>query len=184
MGGRRPGALRRARSFLDEENAMDQDDRDFPPSAWEARVKAAYQRMKQGMRPVPWLPRVTNLTGLRRQVRRARAGGGAGPRRPATFHACLGRHARTRHRAQPDRDAGGAASSPRGGGARSRAATEGAGVQPMLDGGLPGSQADARGGRSEQRDRSAGAGDEARTAQAARAAAETEKAQRARRERG
>src|ERR1041385_2252158 len=74
MGGRRPGALRRARSFLDEENAMDQDDRDFPPSAWEERVKAAYQRMKQGIRPVPWLPRVTNLTGLRRQVRRARAG--------------------------------------------------------------------------------------------------------------
>jgi hypothetical protein len=53
---------------------MDQDDRDFPPFAWEERVKAAYQRMKQGMRPVPWLPRVTNLTGLRRQVRRARAG--------------------------------------------------------------------------------------------------------------
>jgi hypothetical protein len=53
---------------------MDEDDRDFPPSAWEARIEAAYRRMKQGLRPVPWLPRVTNLTGLRRQVRRARAG--------------------------------------------------------------------------------------------------------------
>lgn len=53
---------------------MDDDDRDFSPAAWEARIEAAYRRMKQGLRPVPWLPRVTNLTGLRRQVRRARAG--------------------------------------------------------------------------------------------------------------
>src|SRR6185369_100458 len=72
--GRGPGAFRRARSFFQEKNAMDEDDRDFPPSAWEARIEAAYRRMKQGLRPDPWLPRVTNLTGLRRQVRRARAG--------------------------------------------------------------------------------------------------------------
>jgi hypothetical protein len=60
---------------------MDEDDRDFPPSAWEARIEAAYRRMKRGLRPDPWLPRVTNLTGLRRQVRRARAGviGSASP---------------------------------------------------------------------------------------------------------
>jgi hypothetical protein len=53
---------------------MDEDDRDFPPEAWEARIEAAYRRMKQGLRPEPWLPRVTSLKGLRRQVRRARAG--------------------------------------------------------------------------------------------------------------
>jgi predicted RNase H-like nuclease (RuvC/YqgF family) len=53
---------------------MDEDDRDFPPEAWEARIAAAYRRMKEGQRPVSWLPRVLNLKGLRRQVRRARAG--------------------------------------------------------------------------------------------------------------
>jgi len=53
---------------------MDDDDRDFPPEEWEARIEAAYRRMKQGLPPVSWLPRVMNLTGLRRQVRRARAG--------------------------------------------------------------------------------------------------------------
>jgi hypothetical protein len=47
------------------------DDRDFP---WEARIAAAYRRLKQGQRPERWLPNVTNLTALRRQVRRARAG--------------------------------------------------------------------------------------------------------------
>lgn len=53
---------------------MDDDDRDFPPEEWEARIEAAYRRMKQGLPPVSWLPRVSDLTGLRRQVRRARAG--------------------------------------------------------------------------------------------------------------
>lgn len=53
---------------------MEDDDRDFPPSQWEQRIVEAYRRMKAGQRPVPWLPRVTNLTRLRRQVRRARAG--------------------------------------------------------------------------------------------------------------
>lgn len=53
---------------------MDEDDRDFPPEAWEARIAAAYLRMKEGQRPVSWLPRVLSLKRLRRQVRRARAG--------------------------------------------------------------------------------------------------------------
>ena len=55
---------------------MDQelDDREFPPDAWEARIEAACRRMQQAVPPVPWLPRVMNLTALRREVRRARAG--------------------------------------------------------------------------------------------------------------
>lgn len=53
---------------------MDEDDPDFPDSAWEARIEAAYRRMEQGLPPVPWLPRVISLTALRRQVQRARAG--------------------------------------------------------------------------------------------------------------
>jgi hypothetical protein len=53
---------------------IEKDDRDFPPSEWEARVEAAYQRRLQGLPPVPWLPRVLNLTALRREVARLRAG--------------------------------------------------------------------------------------------------------------
>ena len=53
---------------------MDEDDRDFPPEEWQARIEAAYRRLKAGLPPVPWLPRVTDLTDLRRQVRRVRAG--------------------------------------------------------------------------------------------------------------
>lgn len=53
---------------------MDEDDRDFPPDAWKARIEAACRRMKHALPPVPWLPPTTNLTNLRRQVRRARAG--------------------------------------------------------------------------------------------------------------
>ncbi len=48
------------------------DDRDSPLT--ESRIEAAYRRMQQGLPPVPWLPRVMNLTALRRVVRRARAG--------------------------------------------------------------------------------------------------------------
>lgn len=53
---------------------MEENDRDFPPDAWEARIEAAYRRMQQALPPEPWLPRVMSLTDLRRQVRRLRAG--------------------------------------------------------------------------------------------------------------
>jgi hypothetical protein len=53
---------------------MDDDGRNFPPSEWEARIEAANRRMKEGLPPVPWLPRGLDLIGLRRQIRRARAG--------------------------------------------------------------------------------------------------------------
>ena len=55
----------------------DRDDRDDPekPSlGWEERIEAAYLRIRAGLPPVPWLPNLPTLTGLRRQVRRARAG--------------------------------------------------------------------------------------------------------------
>ena len=53
---------------------MEQDDRDSPDWEWNARIEAAYGRMLQGLPPVPWLPRVMNLTDLRRTVARLRAG--------------------------------------------------------------------------------------------------------------
>ncbi|HKS21287.1 MAG TPA: hypothetical protein VJZ76_00705 [Thermoanaerobaculia bacterium] len=53
---------------------MDEDDRDFPLEEWEARIEAAYRRIKEGGLPVPWLPRAMNLTVLRRQVRLVREG--------------------------------------------------------------------------------------------------------------
>ena len=64
---------------------MDQDDRDFPDSAWEAHIEAAYRRLQQGLPPEPWLPRVMSLVRLRRQIRRARAGviGPESPQIPA-----------------------------------------------------------------------------------------------------
>src|SRR5436190_890306 len=53
---------------------MDDQNRKFSPSEWEARIEAAYRRIQAGLPPVPWLPRLPALTALRRQVRRARAG--------------------------------------------------------------------------------------------------------------
>lgn len=52
----------------------DGDDRDTPSPGWEERIEAAYLRIKAGLPPVPWLPNLPTLTGVRRQVRRARAG--------------------------------------------------------------------------------------------------------------
>ena len=49
-------------------------DRNTPSLGWEERIEAAYLRIKAGLPPVPWLPNLPTLTGLRRQVRRARAG--------------------------------------------------------------------------------------------------------------
>jgi len=53
---------------------MKHDDREMPSPGWEERIEAAYQRIRAGLPPVPWLPNLPTLTGLRRQVRRARAG--------------------------------------------------------------------------------------------------------------
>ena len=50
------------------------DDRKTPSLGWEERIEAAYLRIKAGLPPVPWLPNLPTLTGIRRQVRRARAG--------------------------------------------------------------------------------------------------------------
>src|SRR5687768_13797688 len=52
----------------------DRDDRETPPLGWEERIEAAYLRIRAGLPPVPWLPNLPTLAGLRRQVRRARAG--------------------------------------------------------------------------------------------------------------
>jgi len=52
----------------------DRDDRETPAPGWEERIEAAYLRLRAGLPPVPWLPNLPTLTGLRRQVRRARAG--------------------------------------------------------------------------------------------------------------
>jgi hypothetical protein len=52
----------------------DGNDRDTPSLGWEERIEAAYLRIRAGLPPVPWLPNLPTLTGLRRQVRRARAG--------------------------------------------------------------------------------------------------------------
>jgi len=52
----------------------DGEDRDTPSLGWEERIEAAYLRINAGLPPVPWLPNLPTLTGLRRQVRRARAG--------------------------------------------------------------------------------------------------------------
>jgi hypothetical protein len=52
----------------------DRDDREMPSPGWEERIEAAYLRIRAGLPPVPWLPNLPTLTGLRRQVRRARAG--------------------------------------------------------------------------------------------------------------
>jgi hypothetical protein len=53
---------------------MKNDDTEMPSPGWEARIEAAYLRIRAGLPPVPWLPNLPTLTGLRRQVRRARAG--------------------------------------------------------------------------------------------------------------
>lgn len=45
-----------------------------PPFDWEKHIEDAYRRVQAGLPPVPWLPGLPTLTGLRRQVRRARAG--------------------------------------------------------------------------------------------------------------
>lgn len=51
------------------------DDREKPPlNEFEERIEAAYLRIRAGLPPVPWLPNLPTLTGIRRQVRRARAG--------------------------------------------------------------------------------------------------------------
>jgi len=52
----------------------DRDDREMPSPGWEEKIEAAYLRIRAGLPPVPWLPNLPTLTGLRRQVRRARAG--------------------------------------------------------------------------------------------------------------
>ena len=52
----------------------DGDDREIPSLGWEERIEAAYLRIKAGLPPVAWLPNLPTLTGIRRQVRRARAG--------------------------------------------------------------------------------------------------------------
>jgi len=53
----------------------DGDDRDDRNTSldWEERIEAAYLRLEAGLPPVSWLPHLPTLTGLRRQVRRARA---------------------------------------------------------------------------------------------------------------
>lgn len=53
---------------------MKRKDRGIPALGWEERIEAAYLRIKAGLPPLPWLPNLPTLTGLRRQVRRARAG--------------------------------------------------------------------------------------------------------------
>ena len=73
MGGR-PGAFARARSFPSAERIMKRKDPDKPDLEWEERIEAAYLRLEAGLPPHPWLPNLPALTGLRRQVRRARAG--------------------------------------------------------------------------------------------------------------
>lgn len=52
----------------------ERDDRETPAPGWEERIEAAYLRIKAGLPPAPWLPNLPTLTGIRRQVRRARAG--------------------------------------------------------------------------------------------------------------
>jgi predicted CopG family antitoxin len=52
----------------------DHDDRKDRKDRWEEQIEAAYQRVQAGLPPEPWLPNLPTLTGLRRQVRRARAG--------------------------------------------------------------------------------------------------------------
>jgi hypothetical protein len=52
----------------------DRDDRKDRKDRWEEQIEAAYLRVQAGLPPVPWLPNLPTLTGLRRQVRRARAG--------------------------------------------------------------------------------------------------------------
>jgi hypothetical protein len=53
---------------------MKRKDQDTPDLRWEERIEAAYLRIQAGLPPLPWLPNLPTLTGLRRQVRRARAG--------------------------------------------------------------------------------------------------------------
>jgi hypothetical protein len=57
----------------DREGREDREDREMSPG-WEERIEAAYLRLRAGLPPVPWLPNLPTLTGIRRQVRRARAG--------------------------------------------------------------------------------------------------------------
>jgi hypothetical protein len=57
----------------DRNDRADRADREMSPG-WEERIEAAYLRVKAGLPPEPWLPNLPTLTGIRRQVRRARAG--------------------------------------------------------------------------------------------------------------
>ena len=59
---------------MKQDDSDDRDDREIPVPGWEERIEAAYLRIKAGLPPAPWLPNMPTLTGLRRQVRRARAG--------------------------------------------------------------------------------------------------------------
>jgi hypothetical protein len=52
----------------------EKDDRDYGSEELPERIEAAWQRMQQGLPPVPWLPRVCSLVSLSRDVRRLRAG--------------------------------------------------------------------------------------------------------------
>jgi hypothetical protein len=53
---------------------MKRKERDTTDLHWEERIEEAYLRLEAGLPPLPWLPNLPTLTGLRRQVRRARAG--------------------------------------------------------------------------------------------------------------
>ena len=57
---------------MKQNDCDDGEDRDT--LGWEKRIEAAYLRIKAGLPPIPWLPNLPTLTGIRRQVRRARAG--------------------------------------------------------------------------------------------------------------
>lgn len=58
----------------DQDDRNDRKDREMRSPEWEEQIEAAYLRIQAGLPPVPWLPNLPTLTGLRRQVRRARAG--------------------------------------------------------------------------------------------------------------
>jgi hypothetical protein len=78
MGGK-PGAFARpvfapARSRNMSMKRDDHNDRKDRKDRWEEQIEAAYLRLQAGLPPEPWLPNLPTLTGLRRQVRLARAG--------------------------------------------------------------------------------------------------------------
>lgn len=59
----------------DRDDRDARDDRETPPlDPFEERIEAAYLRTRAGLPPIPWLPHLPTLTGIRRQIRRARAG--------------------------------------------------------------------------------------------------------------